>query len=76
MMTWYFEVPDIRYSILTSEGHGGHEEDGEPYNDNLIKRAVTEGIGPGGERLELPMPIWHTSYEYLDDLPDYINTSG
>ncbi|MFU8766739.1 MAG: hypothetical protein ACNA7I_03585 [Candidatus Methanoperedens sp.] len=50
MMTWDFEVPGIRYSILTSEGHGGHEEDGEPYNDNssnvqLLKELLREEKG-------------------------------
>ena len=78
MMMWEFEAPDIRYSTLISGEHGEHgdEEDEVPYTDELIKRAITEGLGSGGDLLEQPMPIWQISDDDLDDLLDYLKTLG
>ena len=76
MMMWEFESPDIRYSMLISGEHGEHgdEEDEVPYTDELIKRAITEGLGSGGDILEQPMPIWQMSDKDLDDLLAYLKT--
>ena len=64
------ETPsDIRYKALT-EGH----EEGEhpPYTDELIRRAVREGLNPAGEVLDPTMPRWSISDEDLDDLIEYL----
>lgn len=73
MMMWTFEAPDVRYSTLTTEGHGEHEDE-PPYTDELIKRAITRGLGPEGNRLDPPMPVWQMSDEDLDDLIEFLKT--
>lgn len=73
MMMWVYQAPDIRYSTLTTEGHGDHEGE-KPYTDELIKRAITQGLDSEGMQLEPPMPLWQISEEDLDDLIDYLKT--
>ncbi|MFB0545474.1 MAG: cytochrome c [Anaerolineae bacterium] len=76
MMMRVFEAPDIRYESLISGEHGeGHgEEEAVPYNDEDIKRAITEGVEPDGERLDWPMPRWSMTDEDLDDLLEFLKT--
>ncbi len=74
MMMGTYEVPDIRYSALTAEEHGHEGEEHPPYTEDLIKKAITEGIEPDGEAMEFPMPRWSMSDEDLDDLVDYLRT--
>jgi hypothetical protein len=75
MMMRVIDVPDIRYETLTSEDHGNHgEEEHEPYTEETIKRAITEGVEPDGEPLDWPMPRWSISDEDLDDLVDFLKT--
>ncbi len=61
-------APDIRYSTLTGE----HHEDHPPYTDELIKRAITQGVDPAGNALSPTMPRWHLSDKDLNDLLDYL----
>jgi mono/diheme cytochrome c family protein len=58
MMMGAFQAPDIRYTILTAEAHEGAHEEHPPYNDELIKRAITQGIDPAGTPMAFPMPRW------------------
>lgn len=44
------------------------------YGDELMKRAITEGIGPDGRHLFTPMPRWSMSDEDLEDLLLYLRT--
>lgn len=79
MMMSVFETPDIRYKTLTSgehaeEGEEGEEHEHEPYTDEDIKRAITEGIEPDGKPLDWPMPRWSMSDEDLDDLLEFLKT--
>lgn len=78
-----FEAPDIRYQTLTSEEHGeeGEEEadkehpmEHEPFTDETIKRAITDGVEPDGESLEWPMPRWSMSDGDLGDLLEFLKT--
>ena len=65
--------PDIRYHHLTEEEH----EEGEahpPYTDETIKRAITEGVEPDGEQMDLTMPRWQMSEQDLDDLIEFLKT--
>lgn len=64
-----FEVPDIRYSTLTSP-HEDHAEDG--WTDRDIVRAVTEGIEPDGDELDPIMPRWELSDAEFRALLDYL----
>jgi cytochrome c oxidase subunit 2 len=83
MMMDTFTTPDIRYETLTFGDHGeeGEHDDGAaghddhpPYTDETIKRAITQGVDPGGEALEWMMPRWHMTDEQLDDLIAYLKT--
>jgi cytochrome c oxidase subunit 2 len=67
--------PDIRYKTLTSEEmeHEG-EETHPPYTDETIKRAITEGVEPDGEPMDLTMPRWQMSERDLDDLLEFLKT--
>jgi hypothetical protein len=67
------DAPDIRWGSLTGGEHGEHGSDseqgeGEPYDEEAFKRAVREGIGPGGHRLSADMPRWRMSDRDLEDL--------
>lgn len=67
--------PDIRYDTLTSSMHMTHDgEEHPPYTDTLIKRAITRGVDPAGNRLDWVMPRWQMSESDLDDLVSYLKT--
>lgn len=71
MMMGSIEIPDIRYSTLTEE----HSENGESepgWDDEDIKRAISEGMEPSGDTLRPPMPRWHMTDQQLDDIVDYL----
>ena len=66
-----FDVPNITWPELT-----GPDPDMEhpPYTEETLKRAITEGIDPGGDPLEYPMPRWSMSAGDLNDLVGFIKT--
>jgi cytochrome c oxidase subunit 2 len=66
--------PDIRYHHLIEEEEHGEGEEHPPYTDELIKRAITEGLDPAGEPLDLTMPRWQMSERDLDDLLGFLKT--
>ena len=72
------DAPDIRWSTLTEAEHGDHDEEEEmghpPYDENTFKQAVTEGLNPGGERLDSDMPRWRMTERDLDDLISHLKT--
>jgi len=69
------EIPsDIRYHHLIEEEEHGEGEEHPPYTDELIKRAITEGLDPAGEPLDLTMPRWQMSERDLDDLLEFLKT--
>lgn len=74
MMMGSFEAPDIRYKTLTTEAHGEEGEEHPSYTDELIRRAITQGLDPAGEPLEFPMPRWRMSESDLEDLLDYLKS--
>jgi mono/diheme cytochrome c family protein len=45
-----------------------------PYNDDLLKRAITKGIDANGESLDPTMPRWYMPEKDLNDLVTYIKT--
>ncbi len=69
MMMWTFNAPDIRYTALTAA-----EGNETPYTDELIKRAITQGVDADGEQLDSPMPVWQMSDSDLNDLLGYLKT--
>lgn len=69
------EVPgDIRYRHLIEEEEHEEGEEHPPYTDELIKRAITLGVNPAGEPLDLTMPRWRLSDQDLDDLLEFLKT--
>ncbi len=67
-------APDIRYESLTKgkHVHGGRRETHPRYTDDLIKRAVTQGIKADGKPLDPVMPRWKLSDEDFRDLLAYL----
>ncbi len=66
-------APDIRHSTLTSPEHDKRvEEEHPPYTDELIRRAITQGLDPAGKPLHWSMPRWQMSDGDLDDLVGYL----
>jgi hypothetical protein len=80
MMMWSFDVPNITWHVLIQEEE--HEEDPDqieheehpPYTEITLKRAITEGVNPAGERLDDEMPRWQMSTQDLNDLVDFLKT--
>lgn len=74
------DAPDIRWSTLSSEAHGGHDGDDEhseseiAYDEAAFKRAVTEGVAPGGATLSHDMPRWRIGEADLQDLVAFLKT--
>jgi len=73
------DAPDIRWSTLTEaeHGEGDHDEGGmehPPYDEGTFKRAVTQGLNPGGEPLSTDMPRWQMSDSDLNDLIAFLQT--
>jgi cytochrome c oxidase subunit 2 len=75
MMMQSFDVPNITWPELTGQEHeeGGHE-DHPPYTEETLKRAITQGLDPGGQPLDEFMPKWQMSSQDLDDLVNFIKT--
>ena len=74
------DAPDIRWSTLASEAHGGHDggdensESETAYDEAAFIRAVTEGIAPGEVRLSRDMPRWRIGEHDLQDLIAFLET--
>lgn len=76
LRTPMFVSPDITYQNLT-DPNGMVEPDGErgpTYTDELIRRAVTQGIDAEGKPLAWPMPRWRLSDQDWSDLLAYLKT--
>ena len=71
MMMFQINAPNITWTELT-----GPDPDMEhpPYTVDTLKRAITEGIDPGGNQLEVYMPRWQMIPSDLNDLVAYIMT--
>ncbi len=68
---------DIRYSALVSgEHHGDEEGEGEAYTEEQIRKAVREGVGPSGRRMDRTMPRWDITDEDMEDLLEYLKELG
>lgn len=69
------EVPsDIRFSnLMTGEhGQGGEGASGHRYTEEDIRRAITDGVEPDGERLDPTMPRYDMGDEDLNDLIGFL----
>ena len=71
-------APDITYQSLISgkHKHGDEHENEAPYTDDLIKRAITNGIDASGHPLDKSMPRFKISEKDLNDLLGYLRSLG
>jgi mono/diheme cytochrome c family protein len=63
---------DIRYESLIS---GKYETSGEaetPYTDELIVRAIRQGLDPDGEPIDPGMPRWQMADKDVRDVIEYL----
>ena len=73
------KVPtDIRYAALTEkEGHGHEGEADHPvYTEQLIGKAIREGLNPAGTDLDWTMPRWQMTEEDSRDVVAYLKGLG
>jgi cytochrome c oxidase subunit II len=71
MMFGGVEIPDIRYSVLSSPR--SEDSTTEPgWTDRDIARAIRDGIEPNGEQLKAPMPRWDMTDAEVDDVIAYL----
>jgi hypothetical protein len=54
--------------------HGEEKADHGRYTDELVRRAITEGLDAEGKTLHWIMPRWTISERDLDDLIGYLKT--
>ena len=71
MMMRGVQVPDIRYSTLTSPHSEGNETEPGWTRDD-IARAIRDGVEPNGQVLRAPMPRWHMTDAQVRDVIDYL----
>jgi cytochrome c oxidase subunit 2 len=65
---------DIRYKALTGREKHVHEgkEEEYHYTDELIRRAITQGLEPDGEPLDWTMPRWQMTEGDLIAIIEYL----
>lgn len=70
------DVPNITYQNLTKaqEPIPGVRLGRPAYNDELLKLAITKGIGARGNKLIGMMPRWKMSERDLSDVIEYLKT--
>lgn len=74
--TMMFSAPDVTCANLT-DPLGMREVDGErgpTYTDDLIRRAVVQGVGADGDALDAAMPRWQLDDQDWADLLAYLKT--
>ena len=74
-MTNEVKAPDISYKNLMSDeapytGYKGHKT----YNDDLIIRALRQGIASDGRVIDPSMPRWAIEDDDMKDLIDFLKT--
>jgi cytochrome c oxidase subunit II len=71
-----FTSPNITYSNLTDAG-GLLDPDGSrgpTYTDATLRRAVTQGVDPSGDKLDAAMPRWHLANQEWSALLAYLKS--
>ncbi|APV43381.1 hypothetical protein Dform_00015 [Dehalogenimonas formicexedens] len=71
LMMAVYDVPNITWAALTGPDP---DMDHPPYTVDTFKRAVTQGLDPGGNRLEYPMPVWVISDRDLNDVIAFLQS--
>ena len=71
MMFGAIDIPDIRYSVLTSP----RSQDGTTvpaWTDADIAHSIRDGVEPNGQPLKAPMPRWAMTDAELADVISYL----
>lgn len=66
-------APEISWHALTEGEHeelGGEEH--PPYDERLMKRAISEGLNPAGKPLDYVMPRWQMSKKELNAMIEFL----
>jgi cytochrome c oxidase subunit 2 len=71
MMFGTIDVPDIRYSTLTTARSEGGKAI-PAWTDADIARAIRDGVEPDGQRLKAPMPRWGMTDADVSDVIAYL----
>lgn len=71
MMMGTIDVPDIRYSTLTTT-HSVEGTTVPAWTDQDIARAIRDGIEPSGQALKVPMPRWDMTDAEIKDVIAYL----
>ena len=67
------EAPSITWEALNEEEHGKDEEEEHlPFDKRTIKRAITKGLDPSGQRLNSIMPRWEMNETELDAVTSFL----
>lgn len=74
VMMGSFITPDIRWNTLTSPNMTTEagEKPHPPYDPTTFARALRDGVDPGGNELEAPMPRWQLTQPEIDSLILYL----
>lgn len=71
MMFGSVDIPDIRYSTLTT-AHSEGTATIPPWTDADIAKAIRDGVEPDGQLLKAPMPRWSMTDADLRDVIAYL----
>ena len=71
MMFGSVDIPDIRYSTLTT-AHSEGTETIPAWTDADIARAIRDGVEPNGQPLKSPMPRWSMTVTDINDVIAYL----
>jgi mono/diheme cytochrome c family protein len=71
MMYGTVDIPDIRYSTLTT-ARSQNGTTTAAWTDADIARAIRDGIEPSGQPLKAPMPRWSMTDADISDVIAYL----
>lgn len=71
MMFGTIDVPDIRYSTLSTD-RVDNGSDVPAWTDSDIAHAIRDGVEPTGQQLKAPMPRWDMTDTDLEDVIAYL----
>ena len=67
------KAPSITWKALTEEEHDEHEEEEHPpFDKKTIKRAITKGLDPSGQRFDSIMPHWEMNQTELNAIISFL----
>ncbi|MHB1421055.1 MAG: c-type cytochrome [Bacillota bacterium] len=74
MMMGSFSAPDIRFGNSDRDRSVAAKDNKPEYTVSTLRRAIVEGLDPGGKQLAYPMPRWHMNDRDVKDIINYLQT--